>query len=94
MEQRILQHQQQQQQQSTLPNLLQVKLPANSDRAQKITRATAIFMALDMRPFSVVENEGLKFLLSVLEPPYDLKKCAPNPFQLNQIENRRRIEQC
>ena len=51
----------QQQKQSTLPNLFQVKLPANLDQAQKITRALAIFMALDMRPFSVVENGGSSF---------------------------------
>ncbi len=55
-----------QQQQPTLPSLFQAKFPANSDRAQKITNAIAIFIALDMRSFSVVENEGFKYLLSVL----------------------------
>ncbi len=50
-----------QQQQPTLPSLFQAKFPANSDRAQKMTNAIAIFMALDMRPFSVVENEGFKY---------------------------------
>ena len=38
-----------QQQQSTLTNLFQTKLPIYSDRAQKITRAIGLFMALDMR---------------------------------------------
>ncbi len=66
----------QQQQQPTLPSLFQAKFPANSDRAQKITNAIAIFMALDMRPFSVVENEGFKYLLSVLEPRYLLPSRA------------------
>ncbi len=65
-----------QQQQPTLPSLFQAKFPANSDRAQKITNAIAIFMALDMRPFSVVENEGFKYLLSVLEPRYLLPSRA------------------
>ncbi len=32
-----------------------MKLQANSDRAQTITKAIGVFMALDMRPFSVVE---------------------------------------
>ncbi len=33
-------------------------------------------MALDMRPFSVVKNEGFKYLLSVLEPRYLLPSRA------------------
>ncbi len=65
-----------QQQQPTLPSLFQAKFPADSDRAQKITNAIAIFMALDMQPFSVVENEGFKYLLSVLEPRYLLPSRA------------------
>lgn len=64
------------QQQPTLPSFFQAKFPANSDRAQKITNAIAIFMALDMRPFSVVDNEGFKYLLSVLEPRYLLPSRA------------------
>ncbi len=62
--------------QPTLPSLFQAKFPANSDRVQKITNAIAIFMALDMRPFSVVKNEGFKYLLSVLEPHYLLPSRA------------------
>lgn len=65
-----------QQQQPTLPSLFQAKFPANSDRAQKIIDAIGIFMSLDMRPFSVVENEGFKYLLSVLEPRYALPSRA------------------
>ncbi len=51
-----------------------MKLRANSDRAQTInvTKSICVFMALDMRPFSVVENDGFTHLLSVLEPRYQL----------------------
>lgn len=63
-------------QKSTLPNLFQMKLLANSDRAQKITRGIGSFMSLGMSPFSVVENEGFKHLISVLEPRYVLPSRA------------------
>ncbi len=51
-----------------------MKLQANSNRAQTInvTKSMCVFMALDMRPFSVVENDGFTHLLSVLEPRYQL----------------------
>ncbi len=51
-----------------------MKLQANSNRAQTInvTKSICVFMALDMRPFSVVENDGFTHLLSVLEPRYQL----------------------
>ena len=65
-----------QQQQSTLTNLFHTKLPINSDRTQKITRAIGLFMALDMRPFSVVENEGFRNLLHLLEPRYEMPSRA------------------
>jgi tRNA (cytidine32/guanosine34-2'-O)-methyltransferase len=65
-----------QQQQSTLTNIFEKKLPINSDRAQKIKRAIGLFMALDMRPFSVVENEGFRNLLHLLEPRYEMPSRA------------------
>ncbi len=49
-----------------------MKLQANSDRAQTITKAIGVFMALVMWPFCVVENDGFTHLLSVLEPRYQL----------------------
>ncbi len=64
------------QKQETFPTDFRMKLQANSDRAQTINVAKSIcvFMALtlDMRPFSVVENDGFTHLLSVLEPRYQL----------------------
>ncbi len=80
-----------QQQQPTLPSLFQAKFPANSDRAQKITNAIAIFMALDMRPFSVVENEGVQVFtqcarapLSITKPGAFLAKCATKTSRENE----------
>ncbi len=62
------------QKQETFPTDFRMKLQANSNRAQTInvTKSICVFMALDMRPFSVVENDGFTHLLSVLEPRYQL----------------------
>ena len=48
------------------------KLAPTSQRAQSITRSIGKFIALDMRPYSVVENKGFKDLLHVLEPKYTI----------------------
>ncbi len=62
------------QKQETFPTDFRMKLQANSDRAQTInvTKSICVFMVLDLRPFSVVENDGFTHLLSVLEPRYQL----------------------
>lgn len=57
-------------QQTTLPSALQVKLPVNSERAQRITRAIGIFLAKDMQPFSVVDDKGFRNLMQEVEPRY------------------------
>uniref|UniRef100_A0A672JRG1 BED-type domain-containing protein n=1 Tax=Salarias fasciatus TaxID=181472 RepID=A0A672JRG1_SALFA len=46
------------------------KLSANSERAKRITRSIACFIAKDLRPYSVVENEGFICMLQTLEPRY------------------------
>lgn len=56
------------QKQETLPTGFRIKLQADSGRPQAITKAIGDFMALDMRPFSVFENNGFTHLLRVLEP--------------------------
>uniref|UniRef100_A0A8C9XH09 BED-type domain-containing protein n=1 Tax=Sander lucioperca TaxID=283035 RepID=A0A8C9XH09_SANLU len=48
------------------------KLPANSERAKKITRSIACFIAKDLRPYSVVENEGFVCMLQTAEPRYTI----------------------
>ena len=45
-------------------------LPPESLRAVKITEAIATFVCKDLRLYSVVENEGFRRLLQVLEPHY------------------------
>lgn len=58
--------------QATLPFSFRAKLPQNSARAKEITSAIGVFVASDMRPYSVVENAGFKHLISVLEPRYEV----------------------
>ncbi|KAJ8352218.1 hypothetical protein SKAU_G00236940 [Synaphobranchus kaupii] len=47
-------------------------LAQKSARAKEITKCIAVFMAKDMRPFSVVENEGFRLLINTLEPKYHI----------------------
>ena len=47
-------------------------LPPNSDRAKEISSAILGFIVKDLRPFSVVENEGFKNLIHVLEERYKI----------------------
>ena len=54
--------------QPTQDKLSLTKLLPNSERAKKITQIT--FMCKDLRPYSVVENEGFGYMLKTLEPRY------------------------
>ncbi len=47
-------------------------LPPSSARATAITRDIGVFIAADMRPFSVVENLGFRRLLHTLEARYTI----------------------
>ncbi|KAL1247684.1 hypothetical protein QQF64_023060 [Cirrhinus molitorella] len=47
-------------------------LPHNSERAKRITRLVACFIAKDLRPYSVVENAGFRHMLKTIEPRYKL----------------------
>ncbi|XP_054592246.2 E3 SUMO-protein ligase ZBED1-like [Nothobranchius furzeri] len=65
-----------------------LQLPANSTRSHKITEAIAGFICKDMRPYSVVENEGFKRLMKVAEPQYVMvsrkrlsEEVIPNMYQ-------------
>ena len=48
------------------------KLSRTSSRHTEITRSIGTFIAKDMRPFSVLENEGFVNMIRVLEPKYDM----------------------
>ncbi len=90
------------QKQETFPTDFRMKLQANSDRAQTInvTKAIGVFMALDMRPFSVVENDGFTYLLSVgakipiTEPTAFQSECAASPLQRSKSQTSEGPEQC
>ena len=56
--------------QTTLTRGFASPLPHNNARAQEITRAIGYFIGKDLRPFSVVENEGFRLLMNTLEPRY------------------------
>ncbi len=43
-----------------------------SAKAQEITRCIRVFIAKDMRPFSVVDNVGFREMVRVLEPRYHM----------------------
>ncbi|KAL7841202.1 hypothetical protein SRHO_G00248930 [Serrasalmus rhombeus] len=58
--------------QTTLTNTFGPQLPQSSVRATAITRDIGVFIAADMRPFSVVENQGFRRLLHTLEPKYTI----------------------
>lgn len=50
----------------------QAKFRRDSQQTDKCNRAVAMFIAKDLRPFSVVENAGFKTLCNTLEPRYSL----------------------
>ncbi|KAL7849613.1 hypothetical protein SRHO_G00212360 [Serrasalmus rhombeus] len=58
--------------QTTLTNTFGPQLPQSSVRATAITRDIGVFIAADMRPFSVVENQGFRRLLHTLDPKYTI----------------------
>ncbi|XP_051990723.1 E3 SUMO-protein ligase ZBED1-like isoform X2 [Xyrauchen texanus] len=55
--------------QTTLDNISN-KLPSTSARALKITESLVHFICHDLRPYSVVENTGFRYMVNVTEPRY------------------------
>ena len=49
-----------------------VQLPPNSERAKRITKSIARFIAVDLRPYSVVENVGFQGMVNTLDPKYKI----------------------
>lgn len=56
--------------QTQLEKAFEIKLAANSPRAQKITNAIATYICKDIQPYSAVENDGFRGLMKTLEPRY------------------------
>lgn len=46
--------------------------PDHSARAKEITNAIGVFIAADLRPYSVVENRGSKQMMKVIEPGFKI----------------------
>ena len=55
-----------------LDEAFQKKMSMNCSRALDITRHIGLFIAKDLRPFSVVENSGFRKLLNILDPRYHI----------------------
>lgn len=51
--------------------VFEANLPFSSPRAASITKSIAGFICEDLRPYSVVENEGFRQLVQTLEPRYE-----------------------
>lgn len=58
--------------QPTLDDICKAKLPFSSPRANSITNSIAMFIGKDLRPYSVMENEGFRRMLKILEPRYEI----------------------
>ncbi|KAJ8380238.1 hypothetical protein SKAU_G00010160 [Synaphobranchus kaupii] len=58
--------------QPTIDSVFKAKLPFASPRAASITKSIAGFICKDLRPYSVVENEGFRRMLTTLEPRYEV----------------------
>ncbi|KAK0143586.1 Zinc finger BED domain-containing protein 1 [Merluccius polli] len=74
-------------------NFFPPTLSRTSKRALDVSSAIANFICKDMRPYSVVENEGFRDLLHKLEPRYVMpsrqhfsEKCIPNLY--NEVKAR------
>lgn len=62
--------------QATLTMAFRPQLPQSSTRATTITRDIGVFSSADMRPFSVVENQGFWRLIHTLGPKYTFPSCT------------------
>ena len=74
--------------QLSLHDVFKNKLPKNSTKAESISKSIGIFIAKDMRPYSIVDNEGFKNMLNVLEPRYEVP--SRTYFSANIIPNLHR----
>ena len=60
--------------QSTLKGLAERKKPLSPDhpRAKELTYRLAVMIAIDLQPFSIVEDVGFRQLVAALEPRFSL----------------------
>lgn len=48
------------------------KASTNSEKAKRITRSVAGFIAKELHPYSVVDNQGFRTMLQVLDPRFSV----------------------
>lgn len=58
--------------QPAITTAFKARFPFGSPRAQTITKSIAEFICKDLRPYSVVENDGFRRMLATLEPRYEV----------------------
>uniref|UniRef100_A0A671PSY3 BED-type domain-containing protein n=1 Tax=Sinocyclocheilus anshuiensis TaxID=1608454 RepID=A0A671PSY3_9TELE len=58
--------------QATLPASILTTLLANSQRARKITKSIAEYIASDLHPYSVVEGRGFRAMMHTMDPRYKI----------------------
>ena len=80
------------------PFLTQSQLSYNSARAKSITMGVARFIAMDLRPYSVVENDGFHELLRELEPRYKIpsrqhfsETCIPELYKKTKTDLKAKL---
>ncbi|KAK6182239.1 hypothetical protein SNE40_009967 [Patella caerulea] len=66
-------------------------LPPGSARSHAINRSIGLFMAHDMRPYSVVENVGFRRMVRTLEPRYNIP--SKTYFATNVVPKLYRLEE-
>ena len=62
-----------------IQDVMKNKLPQSGNRATAITKSIGVFIAKDLRPCSVVENEGFQHMINILESRYDLPSRVHKP---------------
>lgn len=81
--------------QPTITTAFKAKFPFGSPRAQSNTKSIAEFICKDLRPYSVVENDGFRRMLATLEPRYEVPSCrhfAEKVIPALYVETRAKVE--
>ncbi len=89
------------QKQETFPTAFRINLQANSDRAHTITKAIGVFMAPDMRLFSICLERRIHTFakcvgakIPITEPTAFQSECAASPLQRSKSQTSGGPEQC
>lgn len=70
--------------QTTLTSGFASPLAHNDAKVQEITRAVSYFIAEDLSPFTLVENEGFRLLMNALKPRCSIQYRIPSRQHFSQ----------